>query len=44
MLKKFNSVKYAIFGIMSQIDDKNQIEKILSKHNGNIRESLKVIQ
>ena len=43
-LKKYNSVKYAIFGIMARIDDKDQIEKILSKHNGNIRESLKVIQ
>lgn len=43
-LKKFNSVKYAIFAIMAQIDDKDQIEKILTKHNGNIRESLKIIQ
>ena len=43
-LKKYNSVKYAIFGIMARIDDKDQIEKILSKHNGNIRESLKIIQ
>lgn len=40
-VKKYNSVKYAIFGIMSKIEDQETIEKILLEHNGNIRESLK---
>ncbi len=40
-LNKYHSVKYAIFGIMSHIEDKNQIKAMLDEHNGNIRESLK---
>lgn len=40
-LLKYNSVKYAIFGIMSQIEDKQKIKSMLEEHNGNIRESLK---
>jgi N-acetylmuramic acid 6-phosphate etherase len=40
-LNKYHSVKYAIFGIMSNIEDKNQIKAMLDEHNGNIRESLK---
>lgn len=42
-LKKYDSVKFAIFAIMSKIEDKNKIQEILSDHNGNIRESLKKI-
>ena len=42
-LKKYNSVKYAIFGIMSNIENKEQIETALNKYKGNIRESLKHI-
>jgi len=42
-LDKFNSVKYAIFSILSEIDDLDEIEAILTKYNGNIRESLKNI-
>ncbi|HAX02415.1 MAG: N-acetylmuramic acid 6-phosphate etherase [Tenericutes bacterium GWC2_34_14] len=40
-LSKYNSVKYAIFGIMSKIEDKSKIKELLDEHNGNIRESLK---
>ena len=40
-LSRYNSVKYAIFGIMSHIEDKNKIKDMLDEHNGNIRESLK---
>lgn len=40
-LKRYNSVKYAIFGIMSKIEDEETIDKILREHKGNIRESLK---
>lgn len=40
-LTRYNSVKYAIFGIMSHIEDKNKIKDMLEEHNGNIRESLK---
>ncbi|MCR3905429.1 MAG: N-acetylmuramic acid 6-phosphate etherase [Tenericutes bacterium] len=40
-LKKHNSVKHAIFGIISNIEDKKTIEELLKEHNGNIRESLK---
>mgnify|MGYP001465304929 CR=1 FL=1 len=40
-LEKFNSVKYAIFAILSGIEDKTEIESILDKYYGNIRESLK---
>lgn len=42
-LEKYNSVKYAIFAILSEIKDKNEIERVLTKYNGNIRESLKNI-
>lgn len=40
-LEKYNSVKYAIFSILSNIEDKKRIEEILKEHQGNIRESLK---
>jgi N-acetylmuramic acid 6-phosphate etherase len=40
-LRKYNSVKLAIFGIISNIEDKRTIEELLNEHNGNIRESLK---
>ena len=39
-LNKYNSVKFAIFSIMSKIEDKAKIEGILQEHQGNIRESL----
>ncbi|MDA3931325.1 MAG: N-acetylmuramic acid 6-phosphate etherase [Tenericutes bacterium] len=42
-LDKYNSVKYAIFSILSEIEDKQEIERILVKHHGNVRESLKNI-
>lgn len=40
-LEKYASVKFAIFAIMSKIEEKDKIKEILSKHDGNIRESLK---
>ncbi len=40
-LMKYDSVKFAIFSIMSKIEDKDKIKEILMDHNGNIRESLK---
>jgi N-acetylmuramic acid 6-phosphate etherase len=40
-LEKYGSVKYAIFAILSKIEDYAQIKKILDSHDGNIRESLK---
>lgn len=40
-LKKYNSVKYAIFAIMSKIEDKEKISELLERNHGNIRESLK---
>ncbi|MDO9628703.1 MAG: N-acetylmuramic acid 6-phosphate etherase [Acholeplasmataceae bacterium] len=39
-LMKYNSVKFAIFGIISKIEDRKKIEELLDEHNGNIRESL----
>jgi len=42
-LDKYNSVKHAIFAILSRIEDKDEIERILTTFNGNIRESLKHI-
>lgn len=42
-LKKFRSVKLAIFSIMANIDDQEMLEKILAENHGNIRESLKHI-
>ncbi len=42
-LAKYNSVKYAIFGIMSHIEEPEKIKELLEQHNGNIRESLKAI-
>jgi N-acetylmuramic acid 6-phosphate etherase len=43
-LDKFGSVKHAIFAILSNIDDVDEIERILQEYNGNIRESLKNIK
>jgi N-acetylmuramic acid 6-phosphate etherase len=40
-IKKYNSVKFAIFGIMSKIEDEEKIKILLNETNGNIRESLK---
>ncbi|PKK99830.1 MAG: N-acetylmuramic acid 6-phosphate etherase [Tenericutes bacterium HGW-Tenericutes-2] len=40
-LNRYNSVKYAIFGIISKVEDRKKIEELLDEHNGNIRESLK---
>lgn len=42
-LDRYNSVKYAIFGILSHIEEKEKIEELLKEYNGNIRESLKNI-
>lgn len=42
-LNQYNSVKYAIFAILSHIEDKDKMEELLQKHSGNIRESLKDI-
>jgi len=42
-LDKYQSVKFAIFSILSDIQDKEEIERILMKYHGNIRESLKNI-
>jgi N-acetylmuramic acid 6-phosphate etherase len=42
-LKKYRSVKYAIFAIISKIEDKDKIVEILKSHKGNIRESLKYL-
>lgn len=40
-LEKYGSVKFAIFAILSKIDDLHEIKHILDQHDGNIRESLK---
>jgi len=40
-IDKFKSVKHAIFAIISKIDDSEEIDKVLNKFNGNIREALK---
>ena len=40
-LKKYDSVKFAIFAIMSKIEDEKKIASILAENKGNIRESLK---
>ncbi|NLN50409.1 MAG: N-acetylmuramic acid 6-phosphate etherase [Acholeplasmataceae bacterium] len=42
-LAKYNSVKYAIFAIMSKIENKTTIKEILDEHHGNIRESLQEV-
>ena len=42
-LDRYRSVKYAIFGILSHIEEKEKIEELLAEFNGNIRESLKNI-
>lgn len=39
-LNKYNSVKNAIFAIMSNIEDEDEINKILDENKGNIRKSL----
>lgn len=43
-INKFKSVKYAIFAIMAEIEDKAEIKRILEANNGNIRQSLKQIK
>ena len=40
-LDKYGSVKFAIFAIMSKIEDPDKIAELLDRHHGNIRESLK---
>lgn len=42
-LDKYKSVKNAIFAILSRVEEREEIEKILDEYNGNIRESLKNI-
>ncbi len=42
-LSKYKSVKHAIFAILSNIEDKKEIEDTLQEYKGNIRESLKNI-
>ena len=42
-LQKFKSVKHSIFAILSGIEERAEIEEILKKNNGNIRESLKYV-
>lgn len=42
-LDKYKSVKFAIFALLSGIEDFEQIKATLGKHNGNVRESLKTI-
>ena len=39
-LDKYQSVKYAIFAIMGEIEEKNKIKNLLEENNGNIRQSL----
>lgn len=39
-LEKYKSVKYAIFSIITNIEDIKEIEAILNEHHGNIRESI----
>lgn len=40
-LKKYRSVKFAIFSIISEVEDVTKIEKLLNESHGNIREALK---
>ena len=40
-LKRYGSVKLAIFALISGIENIDDIKEILNKHHGNIRESLK---
>ncbi len=42
-LNKYNSVKHAIFSIISGVNDVDEIKELLNKSNGNIREALKSI-
>ncbi|MGD9910108.1 MAG: N-acetylmuramic acid 6-phosphate etherase [Candidatus Izemoplasmatales bacterium] len=42
-LEKYNSVKYAIFAILSKVADSDKIKEILDENHGNIRESLKSV-
>lgn len=39
-LEKYQSVKYAIFAIMGEIEDEHKIKDLFNEHNGNIRQSL----
>lgn len=43
-LDKYDSVKNAIFAIMSNIDEINEIEEILNNNKGNIRKSIQSIK
>ena len=43
-LEKYDSVKHAIFAIMSNIEEINEIEKILNNNKGNIRKSIQSIK
>ena len=43
-LEKYDSVKHAIFAIMSNIEEINEIEEILNNNKGNIRKSINSIR
>ncbi len=43
-LEKYKSVKLAIFSIISEVKDIDQIKLLLKKNNGSIREALKNLQ
>lgn len=43
-LDKYDSVKHAIFAIMSGIEERDKIDEILSRNSGNVRESLKDVE
>ncbi|VEU80308.1 N-acetylmuramic acid 6-phosphate etherase [Haploplasma axanthum] len=43
-LKKYDSVKYAIFAIMSNIEEYDKIQELLEENQGNIRKSLQKIK
>ena len=42
-MDKYHSVKKSLFAILSGIEDINEIDRILDKHYGNIREALKEV-
>lgn len=43
LLDKYGNIKYALFGAISKIDDKDKVQAILDKYKGNIKEALESI-
>ncbi len=43
LLEKYGNIKCALFGALTKIEDVNKVQEILTRHDGNMRESLEEV-